>query len=460
MKKAFLFLFSLLCVLSAQAEEQIGLTLIPPGKVTNKINLDIRGGIVNKTSAQQTYQVSLYWGKENKSALLCDTTLNIAADKSDMVKVMLPLKDKVGKHKVILKVAEGSKVYRRTQEVEVINSDIRSIQQISGAWAGIYHWSEEEGKHWNQDIKKMTDDQWREMMRSMHKIEMNMVVIQEVFRHQAYIGSTTTVDNYPGKAFYPSKLYPGRMDIAANDPIEAILSEADKQGMQVLMGVGMFAWFDFGKESLEWHKRVAKELWEMYGHHKSFYAFYVSEESGGGLNNWEPDPERSKQRKAEIVHFFKEFKAFCGALAPEKPVMLATNSFDVPVGLDTYPELLKYLDILCPFGFARMPETDLTGKQAADMLQKVCDEAHSHLWFDLETFLFNPDNSLYPRPVEQIIHDLNLFDNFEKILCYQFPGVFNDPKMSIRVGEPRTIDLFNGYVKYLKEVKAKQKKRK
>ena len=74
-----------------------------------------------------------------------------------MVKVVLPMKDKVGKHKVILKVAEGSKVYRRTQEVEVINSDIRSIQQISGAWAGIYHWSEEEGKHWNQDIKKMTD---------------------------------------------------------------------------------------------------------------------------------------------------------------------------------------------------------------------------------------------------------------------------------------------------------------
>lgn len=460
MKKAFLFLFSLLCVLSAQAEEHIGLTLIPPGKVTNKINLDIRGGIVNKTSAQQTYQVSLYWGKENKSSLLCDTTLNITAGKSDMVKVVLPMKDKVGKHKVILKVAEGSKIYRRTQEVEVINSDIRSIQQISGAWTGIYHWSEEEGKHWNQDIKKMTDDQWREMIRSMHKIEMNMVVIQEVFRHQAYIGSATTVDNYPGKAFYPSKLYPGRMDIAAHDPIEAILSEADKHDMQVLMGVGMFAWFDFTPESLEWHKRVAKELWEMYGHHKSFYAFYVSEESGGGLNNWEPDPERSKQRKAEIVHFFKEFKAYCSALAPEKPVMLATNSFDVPVGLDTYPELLKYLDILCPFGFARMPETDLTGKQAADMLQKVCDEAHSHLWFDLETFLFNPDNSLYPRPVEQIIHDLNLFDNFEKILCYQFPGVFNDPKMSIRVGEARTIDLFNGYVKYLKEVKAKQKKRK
>ena len=87
--------------------------------------------------------------------------------------------------------------------------------------------------------------------------------------------------------------------------------------------------------------------------------------------------------------------------------------------MDTYPELLKYLDILCPFGFARMPATDISGKEAADLLQKVCDEANAHLWFDLEAFLFNPDNSLYPRPIEQIIHDLNLFDNFEKILCYQ-----------------------------------------
>ena len=112
------------------------------------------------------------------------------------------------------------------------------------------------------------------------------------------------------------------------------------------------------------------------------------------------------------------------------------------------------------YGFARMPDGDLTGKEAANMLQKVCDEAKAHLWFDLEVFLFNPDNSLYPRPVEEIIRDLNLFDNFEKILCYQFPGVFNDPKMSIRVGEARTIDLFNGYMKYLKELKAKNKKRK
>lgn len=439
----------------------VHLTLIPPGKITNKVNLDIRAGILNETENEMSLDVSIYLDNENNEGKLLSKSIKLEAGKSDVLKISLPTSDKVGLHNVILKVDDGSKTVRKSKPIEIIESDIRSIQEISGAWAGIYHWSEVEGKHWNQDIKKMTESQWQELVRSMKKINMNMMVIQEVFRNEYYVGKhSLNVDNYEGKAFYPSKLYPGRMPITAEDPIEAILTEADRQGMQVLIGVGMFAWFDFTPESLEWHKRVAKELWDMYGHHESFYAFYVSEESGGGLDNWEPTPEMRKKRKDDIVNFFKEFKAWTNSFAPGKPVMLATNSFEIPNGMDTYPELLKHLDILCPFGFARMPANDLTGKEAADLLQKVCDEVGSHLWFDLESFLFNPDSSLYPRPIEQIIHDLNLLDNFEKILCYQFPGVFNDPEMSVRIGEERTIDLFNSYRDYLYNLDKERKLRK
>ena len=459
MKRILLLVISILFFTGLWADENnVSLTLIPPGKITNKVDLDIRGGIINKSDQQRTFEVSIYWGREKRNTLLYESSVTVPAGKSETVKIVVPTKQRLGKHKVILKVTDGNRTYRKTKDIEVVESDIRSIQQISGAWAGIYHWSEIEGKHWNKDIKKMTDEQWKELVRSMHKVEMDMIVIQEVFRNEQYVGKhNTTVDSYAGKAFYPSELYPGRMDITAEAPIEAILSEADRLGMNVLVGVGIFAWFDFTPESLEWHKRVAKELWDMYGHHESFYAFYVSEESGGGLDNWEQQPDMRKKRKADIVNFFKEFKSYCNSFAPGKPIMLATNSFEVPNGMDTYPALLEYLDILCPFGFARMPAGDLTGKEAADMLQEACNKAKSHLWFDLEAFLFNPDNSLYPRPIEEIIHDLNLFSNFEKILCYQFPGVFNDPDMSIRVGEERTIDLFNGYMKYLKELKAKAK---
>lgn len=452
MKRIIWICFFVLCFVNSYAKDYFGLTLIPSGKITNKVNLDIRGGIVNNSAKAQTYRIYIYWNKEVKKNLLRKDLITISANKSSVIKLVIPTNNRVGKNKVIFKVVNGKKISREIENIEVINSKIRSIKEISGAWAGIYHWSEEEGKHWNQDIKKMTDSQWKELVCSMNKVKMNTIVIQEVFRNSVAAGGQVDGDeNYKGKAFYPSKLYPGRMDITAKDPIGAILDQADKLGTNVFIGVGNYAWFDFSLASLEWHKRVAKELWDRYGYHKSFYGFYVSEESGGGLDNWEKDLDKQKRMKYNIVNFFKEFKHYCSGFAPDKPIMLATNSFDVPHGMDTYPSLLKYLDILCPFGFARMPDGDITGKEAADMLQKACDDAHSHLWFDLEAFLFNSDKSLYPRPVNEIIKDLNMFDNFEKILCYQYPGVFNDPQMSIRIGEARTIDLFNGYMKYLKD---------
>ena len=218
----------------------------------------------------------------------------------------------------------------------------------------------------------------------------------------------------------------------------------------------MFAWFDFTAESLLWHKRVASELWERYGHHSSFYGFYISEECAGNLYNSETTDEMKAVRKKEIADFFRDFKEMTSKIAPDKPLMLATNSMGIMDGADAYPALLENLDILCPFGFARMPEGDLTGKEAADLLQTFCDDAGSHLWFDLEAFLFNPDMSLYPRPIDQIIGDLNLLDNFEKVLCYQFPGVFSDPKWNFRVGEERTVQLFNDYKEYLEKLRSER----
>ena len=461
MKKISFFLLLVITIFGHQvlANDYVGLSLIPPDQITNKVDLDIRAGVINKADQLADFEVSIYLNKVSKKNLLHYSSIKIEASKSIELKHRLITEDLIGDYKIIMVVKGNGQINNISKKFKVINSDTRSTKQIDGAWAGIYHWSEIEGKHWNADIKKLTDSQWSEMVRSMHKIHMNTIVIQEVFRNEEYVGKhNTTIDNYKGKAFYPSKLFVDRMDIIANDPIESILVEADKHNMNVFMGVGMFAWFDFTQESLEWHKQVAKELWDKYGHHPSFYGFYVSEESGGSLDNWEKTAELRYKRSQEIVRFFQEFSLYCQDLAPDKPIMLATNSMGVPDGKDTYPALLQNLDILCPFGFARMPEGDLTGKEAADMLQALCDKYGSHLWFDLETFLFNPDQSLYPRPMEEIIRDLTMLDNFEKILCYQYPGVFSDPAASFQVGEDKTIGLFKAYQKYLEDLFRNRKK--
>ena len=436
------------CLLSgcSGGNSQVDLTVIPPGLVSDKVDLDLRCGIVNNSSSQQHYTAKLYAA----DSLLAEYSISLEPACSWAQKHILQAGSLQGKQELLLKVSTDSEDYLKSETVEILPSPIRSINRISGAWAGICHWSEEEGKHWNEDIRKLTDEQWREIVRSMHKLGLDIIVVQELFRNEEYVGRhSTTVENYQGKSYYPSELYSGRMEIAAKDPLEAILSEADKLGMKVMPGVGLFAWFDFTLESLEWHKLVAKELWERYGHHESFYGFYVSEESGGCLDNWEKSLELRKQRSDEIVNFFKEFKSYCSTFAPAKPIMLATNSFGVDGAQGVYKELLKYLDILCPFGFARMPEWDLTGKEVATILQGLCDGAGSHLWFDQEVFLFNPDNSLYPRDIEGIIADLTLLDNFEKVLCYQFPGVFSDPEWNFKLGEEKTKKLFVDYTNYL-----------
>ena len=435
---------------STSIDPHVDLTLVPPGEISNKVDLDIRAGVVNNNDCRTTFKVKLYSKKGLFRKCLAKETVTLDAGAAHTVKAIMETANISGKHEITLKVTSGNKKYQKSQVTTIVPAEKRSLAKIAGAWAGLYCWSELEGKHWNPDIKKLTADDWRGIVRSMHEVGMDVVIIQELFRNEEYCGKhSTNPGNYNGKAFYPSALYPDRMDIACPDPMEAIMTEADSLGMQVFPGIGLFAWFDFTKESLQWHKDVAKEVWEKYGHHPSFYGFYVSEESGGSLDNWEwKDYERAKKRKGEIVKFFREFGAFCNSMAPGKPVMLATNSFDIKGAEQTYLKLFDYLDILCPFGFARMPENDISGKEAADFLQDLCDRKSCHFWFDLEAFLFYPDGSLYPRPFEDIMTDLVMFDNFEKIFCYQYPGVFNNPMLHPQVGEDAGIELYKKYKLY------------
>ena len=137
-------------LVSAQ-KNRIGVTLIPPSPVTNKADIDIRAGIINYESQPQEFEVYIYLNKEDKKSLLHYSKPHIKANSGHKIEVLLPTFDKVGMNKVILKVRSDKKTYSEIKEFEVIDSDTRSTRQIDGAWTGIYHWSETEGKHWKND---------------------------------------------------------------------------------------------------------------------------------------------------------------------------------------------------------------------------------------------------------------------------------------------------------------------
>lgn len=454
-KIIFLFSLVLLCgTLLAQQKTtgfkkpDISLTLIPPSPVTNQITLDIRAAVWNKSAKTKNLSVAVYLDDETRQRLLYSQKLIVAAKKADGIKFKWLTKNHVGKHKIILVTRFGKQVLRAEKPIEILESAIRSTKTVDGAWLGFYHWSENEGKYWNPEIKKMTDAQWGEMMTAQSKLAMNIIVIQDVYRNPDEYAGKHNIEKsgYKGHAYYPSKLYPGQYPLAAKDPLEAVLASADKNGMSVFVGVGSYAWFDFTPGSLAWHKKLASELWDKYGHHPSFYGWYVSEEQDGGLAD--------DQARKDIVNFFTELKKYVYQLAPDKPVMLATNSHNTRGAEDTYRKLLPNLDILCSFGFHRMPGTDITGEQAADKLQALCDEAGSHLWMDMEIFDFAEQNALVPRSINGVLSDLHRFPNFEKILCYQFPGLLSSPDMSIKPGGERTVKLYLDYKHYIDSIRA------
>jgi len=128
--------------------------------------------------------------------------------------------------------------------------------------------------------------------------------------------------------------------------------------------------------------------------------------------------------------------------------MLAPNAHGMLKSQDVWPRVLAHLDIVCPFAFHRMPPGDITGEQSAQIWQAMCDKAHAHLWMDMEAFLFE-DKALVPRPIAGLIQDLKRFPNFEKILCYQYSGIFNSPEAKVAPGGLPTLVLYRDYLGYL-----------
>lgn len=430
---------------AAKSPPPVSLTLIPPSPVTDRIELDIRGAVRNGGDEARTFDVAVYLDVEKTENCLHRESLDVAGRSAAGIGFRWPTKDRAGEHRIIMVAKCGEEVLRAIRLLAVRKSDIRSTRRVDGAWCSFNLPEMREGLIYDPVLRQMTDEQWAETMRGMHGIGMDILVMQESVhwhRHNTDGQPRYSSNDFGAKAFYPSGLFTNRMPMAARDPIEAVFSEGDRQGMHVFAGVGLFAWFDFTPASLAWHKRVADELWARYGHHPSFYGWYISEEKNGGLGN--------AAERAQIVEFFKDFTPYVRRLAPDKPVMLAPNCYNVRGAEEIYRKLLPNVDILCPFAFHRMPRGQ-TGEEAATILQSLCDEAGAHLWMDMEVFLFDRRGALIPRPIDGLVSDLLRFPNFEKIICYQYPGLLTAPDASIRPGGDEAVKLYEDYRRYLRD---------
>ena len=134
LRRLFFNLPAMLALLSCSGNhDYIGLTLVPPGRVTDKVDLDIRAGVVNNGDADKTYNIYMYLGGEADENILLQESVCLKPGESYAGKYILDTDGMSGENEISLNIesASGQKQLV-TRPFEVVKSEIRSTRQIDG----------------------------------------------------------------------------------------------------------------------------------------------------------------------------------------------------------------------------------------------------------------------------------------------------------------------------------------
>lgn len=287
-----------------------------------------------------------------------------------------------------------------------------------------------------REVKQMTEADWKRYVAELAAIGQSCLIVMAAYQYLSIEEGTIA-------AHFDSDLYP-HSDIAARDPIEVILSEAEKHGMKVLIGIGNPYGF-WGTED------CFREIHRRYGAHTSFYGWYL----GFELDMQDFDRERAEK--------FAPLIAEARALCPAKPILM--SPFNSPSEAFTdYIIAHDLFDIMMPqdsmsSGLRTLEESRNTHRVLLD----ACRKTGKHLWANCEAFNFAPaeidgvtQNVLVPRYKNGgmdgkagFIQQMEAVRPYvEKILNFMFTGFFCPPGFEPTMGGKAAVKQYEDYVAY------------
>lgn len=282
-----------------------------------------------------------------------------------------------------------------------------------------FHWPEE-GRYFSDTLRTFDARQWRAKVREM------------AFLGMTYIVLTGTAVVRPGReeAYFRTDLLPFPEDYLCPDPIGAVLDEADAQGMNVFVSCGWYGnmqkpWENMqSPEVTEKAFRAMEQLLALYGHHRSFYGWYL--------------PDETAIRKCfdpAFIGYVNRYADFGRSLFPAGKLLIA------PYGTRTVrlsDAFLRQLDELRCDVIAYQDEVGVrkavpeeTGK-SFEALKLMHDRVgKSRLWADIELFDFEGEtyrSPLIPAETGRLKRQINAVAPYaDELLCYCYPGILNLP---------------------------------
>ncbi len=307
---------------------------------------------------------------------------------------------------------------------------------ITGSFLDFQHHSTVEGIYWNPQAAEFTDSMWELKIDEMSELGMKFIVVMAVALYN--------------RSFYPSEIWP-MYPIKAQDPVEAVLKAAQRNGMKVFLGAGFYGdwtkpWQAFTDlEIRERTRRAIKELSERYGHYESFYGFYWPNEVG--IDGYFPQA---------FINHVKENNRWAREYLPKAKILIA------PYGTNRVHADSKYVAQLKELGVDIIAYQDEVGveKSSFDDLSYIFSElnaAHNQagvtLWADMEIFRFESqvyNSALLPADINRVRLQLKgIAPYVEEILCYQYIGLIDKPGSKAPLGPEEARKLYLDYKNYL-----------
>jgi hypothetical protein len=334
-----------------------------------------------------------------------------------------------------LGVAGGAAVERLLGAESALPS-MGKLKPISGSWFEFQHHATVEGVDWNPALGNFTSEQWDLKIREIAETRMEYLVLMATALYY--------------RSFYPTTIFPS-WKLACEDPLEAVLSAADRYGIKFFIGGGFYGKWDsptIVADPVAARKRLQaiEELSRRYSHHKSFYGWY-----------WPNEAFIDRHFSGEFIRYVNTCSRLARQLTPRAQIMIAPYGTRVAVPDDEYVRQLESLDVDI---IAYQDEVGVRKSKVEETpvfyegLRKAHARTRTAMWADLEIFEFEGavyESALLPARFERILRQMEAVSPWvDKILVYQYQGMMNKPGSRAFCGCSDSTRLYSEYMEWLK----------
>ena len=310
------------------------------------------------------------------------------------------------------------------------------IKPISGSWFEFQHHATVEGVDWNPACARFSAQQWDAKIKEIAEAGLEYLVLM------------ATAVYY--RAFYETAIYP-KWELGCPDPLEVVLSAADKYGVKFFIGCGFYGDWESDQiitDSVGEKKRLQslEEIAKRYGHHPSFYGWY-----------WPDEADIHPYYSPEFIRYVNLNSRLARQLKPESKIMIAPYGTRNVHPDDAYVRQLDAMDLDI---IAYQDEVGVRKSKVSETsafyegLRKAHDRSQkSKIWADVEIFEFEGEvykSALIPASFDRVVRQLEAVSPWvDQILVYQYLGMMNAPGTAAFAGSAASRNLYTDYRTWL-----------